>query len=71
MKTTLSVPSISCGHCKKSIEGAVRPLAGVDRVEVKIDQKLVELEFDEQATSLAAITQAIEDQGHDVAGEAR
>ncbi|MEE9582486.1 MAG: cation transporter, partial [Acidimicrobiia bacterium] len=34
---TLSVPDISCGHCKSSIEGAVGPLDGVELVEVAID----------------------------------
>jgi copper ion binding protein len=64
--TTLSVPDISCGHCKSSIEAAVGGLDGVSRVEVSIDAKTVDVEFDD-ATDLAAITTAIEDQGYEVA----
>ena len=66
--TTLSVPDISCGHCKSSIEGAVAPLDGVDAVEVHIDDKTVELTFDGAEATLQAIVTAIEDQGYDVAG---
>ncbi len=64
---TLSVPDISCGHCKSSIEGAVDQLAGVGKVEVHIEPKTVDVEFDENATSLDTIIGAIEEQGYDVA----
>ena len=65
--TTLSVPDISCGHCKSSIEGAVKDLSGIDKVEVNIDPKTVDLSFDEASISLDAIIEAIEEQGYDVA----
>ncbi len=35
------VPAISCGHCKDAIEGAGRPLDGVDAVPVDIDARTV------------------------------
>lgn len=65
-QTTLTVPDISCGHCKMSIEGAVASLAGVSTVEVAIDDRTVDLQYDEGAVSLDAIIEAIEDQGYDV-----
>jgi copper chaperone len=65
---TLSVPDISCAHCKMSIEGAVRPLAGVDTVEVHIDAKTVDVAWDDSTLSLEAIVDAIEDQGYEVDG---
>ena len=64
--TTLSVPTISCGHCKSSIEGAVNDLAGVDKVEVHIEERTVDLSFDD-SLALDAIIEAIEEQGYDVA----
>ena len=64
--TTLSVPDISCGHCKTSIEGAVTGLAGVDRVEVHIEEKTVDVSFGE-SLGLETIIEAIEEQGYDVA----
>ena len=64
---TLNVPDISCGHCKSSIEGAISGLDGVDRVEVTIDSKTVDLSFDDASVSLDSIIGTIEDQGYDVA----
>jgi copper chaperone len=64
---TLSVPDISCGHCKSSIEGAVSGLEGIDKVEVEIDAKTVDLAFDPNAVSLDTIIETIEEQGYEVA----
>jgi copper chaperone len=63
---TISVPDISCGHCKTSIEGAVKHLKGVSKVEVDVDKKLVKVVFDPPET-IAAIVDAIEDQGYQIA----
>ncbi len=64
---TLSVPDISCGHCKNSIEGAVSGLEGIANVEVAIEAKTVDLSFDPAAVSLDTIIEMIEGQGYDVA----
>ena len=64
---TLSVPDISCGHCKPSIEGAVAELDGVDKVEVNIDARTVDVAFDDNAIARDAIVGAIEGQGYEVA----
>ena len=42
--TTYSVPEISCGHCKSTIEAAVQGLGDVARVEVDIEAKTVTVE---------------------------
>ena len=65
---TLSVPDISCGHCKSSIEGAVSELGGVDTVEVNIEARTVDVAFDESSVAMSAIVDAIEGQGYEVAG---
>lgn len=65
--TTLSVPTISCDHCKTSIEGALSALAGVEHVTVGIEPKTVDLSYDDSAVTLDAIIAAIEEQGYDVA----
>lgn len=65
--TTLNVPTISCGHCKSSIEGAVSELSGISRVEVEIDAKQVAVEYDDTSIELEAIIETIEAQGYDVA----
>lgn len=64
---TISVPDISCNHCKMSIEGAVGALEGVDKVEVHIEPRTVEVDFNEASVSIAAIHAAIEEQGYEVA----
>lgn len=64
---TLNVPGVSCGHCKQSIEGAVSGMPGIDKVEVNIEPKTVDLVFDDSAVTLDSIIEAIEDQGYEVA----
>lgn len=66
---TLSVPEISCGHCKSSIEDAVSPLDGVDKVEVHIEARTVDLDYDGSDATLNAIVAAIEEQGYNVPNE--
>ena len=61
--TTYSVPEISCGHCKSTIEGAVQALDSIDTVEVDIDAKTVTV----KGGDTGAIVTAIEDAGYDVA----
>lgn len=61
--TTYSVPEISCGHCKATIEGAVLALGGIDAVEVDIDTKTVTV----KGGAKDAIVTAIEDAGYDIA----
>ena len=63
---TLSVPDISCGHCKESIDGAVNELSGIDAVEVSISDKTVEVSFNDDI-ELERIVGAIEEQGYEVA----
>lgn len=64
---TLSVPDVSCGHCKMSIEGALGELEGVTAAEVHIEPRQVDVSWDEGAVELEAIIAAIEEQGYEVA----
>jgi copper chaperone len=59
---TYSVPEISCGHCKSTIEAAVQGLGDIERVEVDIDAKTVTVEGGDSD----AIVTVIEDAGYDV-----
>ena len=67
-RVLLNVPDVSCAHCKAAIEGAVATLPGVDRVEVEIESKSVEVDLDETG-DLDAVKAALEDEGYPVAGE--
>lgn len=61
---TLNVMGMSCGHCVKSVEGALKQIGVQGKVD--LEAKTVAVEFDESKTSLAAIKEAIEEQGYDV-----
>lgn len=60
--STYSVPEISCGHCKATIEAAVQGLDDVVRVDVDIDARTVTVE----GGQYEAIVTAIENAGYDV-----
>ena len=66
-QVTLSVPDISCNHCKMSIEGAVSELSGIDSAVIDVADRTVEVSFDSGAQSLESIVAAIEEQGYEVA----
>jgi copper chaperone len=65
---TLSVPDISCGHCKSSIEGAVTTMEGVGKAVVSIDDRNVDIEYDPSKVDLSTIVTAIDEQGYEVKG---
>lgn len=63
----ISVPDISCGHCKASIEQAVGPVEGVQSVNAVVDRKMVVLEYDGEEATFKRVVDAIEAQGFTVA----
>jgi copper chaperone len=60
-----TVPDISCGHCKSTIEGALKSVKQVRYVDVNVDKKTVRVSFD-PPDAIAEIVRAIEDQGYAV-----
>ena len=50
-----------------SIEGAVGALNGVGKVEVHIEPRTVDVDYDDASVSIDAIHAAIEEQGYEVA----
>ncbi|QOR66136.1 copper chaperone CopZ [Cytobacillus suaedae] len=65
-KVTLKVSGMSCGHCVKAVEGSVGELAGVSTVTVNLGEGTVDVEFNANEVTLAAIKETIDDQGYDV-----
>ena len=57
--TRLSVPDMSCGHCKSSVTSALNALAGAGTVEVDLDRKEVAVSGDVAAEALVASLAAI------------
>lgn len=58
------VPGVSCQHCVSAVSKEVGALAGVQRVEVNLDNKLVTVEHTDQVAA-AAIIAAINEAGYD------
>lgn len=65
-KVTLNVKGMSCGHCVKAVEGSVGALPGVKNVHVNLKGGTVDIEFNNEAVSLATIKETIDEQGYDV-----
>lgn len=61
---TLNVKGMSCNHCVKSVEEAVKN-AGANG-QVDLANGTVAVEYNEQAVTVDQIKAAIEDQGYDV-----
>lgn len=68
MQETFKVADISCGHCKKAIEDALRPVDGVQRAEVSVEARTVTVEWAPETIGRERLVAAIEDAGYSVAG---
>ncbi len=66
MKKILLVEGMSCGHCEKAVKEAVGELEGVEKVQVDLTSKKVEVEGKKLEDNI--IKQAIEEAGYDVVG---
>jgi len=60
----LNVKGMSCNHCVNSVEGAVKALGASAKVDLA--KESVSIDYDKSRLSLAAIKEAIEEQGYDV-----
>jgi copper chaperone len=65
-KVTLLVEGMSCGHCVKAVESSVGGLNGVASVKVDLENKKVDVEFNQAEVTVDAIKETIDDQGYDV-----
>lgn len=57
--TTLSVPDMSCGHCRASIETALKPLPGVEQISFDAEARKVSVTGPAPANQLIAALDAI------------
>jgi copper chaperone len=65
-RATLEAPDISCDHCIMTIEKAVTKLPGVQFVSGDPATKQVIVDYDPARAELAAIEQALEEEGYPV-----
>jgi copper chaperone len=67
MKTEIiSVPDISCHHCKMAIEGALKKNTGISNAEVAVADKTVTVVYDENKLSHIDVVRTIEDEWYSV-----
>lgn len=63
---SMVVPSISCQHCKATIESTLRRMDGVEEALVDIANKRVALRYDNKRVVLAELEAALFDEGYEV-----
>jgi copper chaperone len=66
-KIEFNVEGMTCGGCVKSIQNALSSHPGVDEATADLESGKVSIAFDSQVIQQAALKQAIEDAGFDVA----
>jgi copper chaperone len=63
---TLSVPDISCDHCRRTIETALGRLPGVRAGTVDVAARRVEVTYDETTLAPATIRETLSEEGYEV-----
>ncbi len=59
----LTIGGMSCGHCVKAVDQALKAVAGVHVMDVKVGG--ASLQYDPAQTSPAAIASAVSDAGYE------
>ena len=65
MKKKISIEGMSCGHCVRHVEEALKEIGGVASVEVSLEGKYAIVELSEDVAD-AKLKEAVEDAGYDV-----
>ena len=60
----LKIEGMMCGHCKARVEKALKAVAGVERVEISLENKTATVTGSADAS---ALRQAVTDAGYQVA----
>ena len=66
MQNVLKVEGMTCQHCVQTVTETVGKMTGVEKVEVRLDQKEVTIDFDELQTQTEAISAQIVEAGFEV-----
>ena len=64
MEAKIPIEGMSCGHCVRTVRGALESVSGVEVVEVEIGSATIR--FDSSETSTDAIVHAIDETGFEV-----
>ncbi|WP_437811903.1 heavy-metal-associated domain-containing protein [Sorangium sp. So ce1078] len=69
-ETILQVGGMSCPSCTRHIDGALRELAGVGKVDVRLREGTVVVQHDPASASVDALVEAVRGAGYDVRSRA-
>ena len=61
---SMKIGGMTCGHCVAAVKKALESVQGATVEQVAIGS--AQVRFDESATSLAALEQAVEDEGYSI-----
>jgi copper chaperone len=67
ISVTLTVPDMSCGHCKAAVEGELNGLSGVESLNADVEKGTAAVRYDEGRVSNEQLIEAIEEAGYTVA----
>ena len=65
MNVVFTVPEISCGHCKDTIESTLNNVESIESVSVDIEKKLVEV-ISSSDLDMMNVSQLLDEQGYTV-----
>lgn len=65
-KHVLYVQGMSCGHCKMTVEHALKALPGVVLAEVDLDKHILYVEYDGKKLDMNCIYTTIEEEGYSI-----
>jgi len=65
MNVVFTVPEISCGHCKDSIESTLNNVESIESVSVDIEKKSVEV-ISYSDLDMMNVSQLLDEQGYTV-----
>ncbi|MBI4856324.1 MAG: heavy-metal-associated domain-containing protein [Acetobacterium woodii] len=68
-KMILNVEGMSCAHCERAVKNAVGELDGVESVNVDLNGKTVEIEYDPGKLGFESFKAAIEEEDFNVVGQ--
>jgi len=67
MKKMISIEGMSCGHCVKHVEEALKEVTGVASVTVSLEGKYATVELTSEVDDYK-LKEAVEEAGYDVTG---
>ena len=65
MNVVFTVPEISCGHCKDTIESTLNNVESIESVSVNIEKKSVEI-ISSSDLDMMNVSQLLDEQGYTV-----